>query len=212
MISSHGGARRPVGQGVGVVRPGTAEDPFSVPVLPDVARGDRAAVGRCMTRYGALVWSMARRLSPTPADAEDATQEIFLELWRSASRFDPAKGSEKVFVTMIARRRLIDRLRTMRPRFDHEIPGLDEWAHDVPAIEPRADRAAEAAIARAALETLPAEQRRVIDLSIVHGLSHGDIATRVGLPLGTVKTMVRRGLIKVREALGVGKARAGEGG
>lgn len=210
MISSHGGARRPVGQGVGVVRPGTADDPFSVPVLPDVARGDRAAVGRCMTRYGALVWSIARRLSPTPADAEDATQEIFLELWRSASRFDPAKGSEKVFVTMIARRRLIDRMRTMRPRFEHEVPGLDEWAYEVP-LEARADRAAEAALARSALETLPAEQRQVIDLSIVHGLSHGDIATRVGLPLGTVKTMVRRGLIKVREALGVGKARAGEG-
>lgn len=211
MISFHGGARHPVGQGVGVARPGTADDPlFSVPVLPDVARGDRAAVGRCMTRYGALVWSIARRLSPTPSDAEDATQEIFLELWRNASRFDPAKGSEKVFVTMIARRRLIDRLRTMRPRFENEIPGLDEWAYDVP-VDAHADRSAEAALARTALEALPAEQRRVIDLSIVHGLSHGDIATRVGLPLGTVKTMVRRGLIKVRQALGVGHARAGEG-
>lgn len=203
-------ARRRAATAAGGADPRTGEDPFSAPVLPDVARGDRAAVGRCMTRYGALVWSIARRLSPTPADAEDATQEIFLELWRSAARFDPAKGSEKVFVTMIARRRLIDRLRTMRPRFEHEIPGLDEWAYEVP-VEARADRAAEAALARSALETLPAEQRQVIDLSIVHGLSHGDIAARVGLPLGTVKTLVRRGLIKVRQALGVGNARAGEG-
>jgi RNA polymerase sigma-70 factor (ECF subfamily) len=209
MISTHE-VRRRVGQGVGVNKPGTAEDPVSVPLLPEVARGDRAAVGRCMTRYGALVWSMARRLSPTPSDAEDATQEIFLELWRSAARFDPAKGSEKVFVTMIARRRLIDRLRSMRPRFEHELPGLDEWALEVP-VEARADQAAEAAIARTALETLPTEQRRVIDLSIVHGLSHGEIARRVGLPLGTVKTMVRRGLIKVRQALGVRDARMGEG-
>ncbi len=179
-------------------------------ILPDVARGDRAAVGRCMARYGALVWSIARRLSPTAADAEDATQEVFLDLWRSAARFDPARGSEPMFVTMITRRRLIDRLRAMRPRLEHELPGLEEWTRQVPQ-EFRADRAAEAAIARAALETLPPEQQRIIDLSIVHGLSHSEIATRVGLPLGTVKTQVRRGLIKVRQALGIGRGGPGEG-
>lgn len=184
-------------------------DPGLVPVLPDVARGDRSAVARCMARYGALVWSIARRLSPTAADAEDASQEVFLELWRSAGRYDPARGSERVFVAMIARRRLIDRLRTMRPRIEHELPGLDEWANEVP-VESRSDQAAEVAIARAVLETLPVEQRRVIDLSIVHGLSHSEIATRVGMPLGTVKTLVRRGLIKVRQALGVGEGRGGE--
>jgi RNA polymerase sigma-70 factor (ECF subfamily) len=181
-----------------------------LPVLPDVARGDRAAVGRCMARYGALVWSIARRLSPTPADAEDATQEVFLDLWRSAARFDPARGSEPMFVTMIARRRLIDRLRAMRPRMENELPGLEEWTQQVPQ-ESRVDRAAEAAIARAALETLPPEQQRVIDLSIVHGLSHSEISTRIGMPLGTVKTLVRRGLIKVRQALGVAHGVPGEG-
>jgi len=182
----------------------------SAPILPDVARGDGAAVGRCMARYGALVWSIARRLSPTAADAEDATQEVFLDLWRSAARFDPARGSEPTFVTMIARRRLIDRLRAMRPRMENELPGLEEWTHQVPQ-ESRADQAAEAAIARSVLETLPPEQQRVIDLSIVHGLSHSEISTRIGMPLGTVKTLVRRGLIKVRVALGVVPQRAGEG-
>jgi RNA polymerase sigma-70 factor (ECF subfamily) len=193
--------------GAGVAR--LAEDPGVLPVLPDIARGDRAAIGRCMARYGALVWSIARRLSPTQADAEDATQEVFLEVWRSAGRFDPARGSERVFVAMIARRRLIDRLRTMRPRIEHELQGLDERAYEV-SVEPRADQAAEVAIARAVLETLPVEQRRVIDLSIVHGLSHSEIATRIGMPLGTVKTLVRRGLIKVRQALGVDEARGAE--
>lgn len=192
-------------------RPG-AEVVEQPPVLPDVADGDRAAIGRCMARYGALVWSIARRLSPTAADAEDATQEVFLDLWRSASRFDPARGSEALFVAMIARRRLIDRLRSMRPRLDHEIPGLEEWTREVPQDGGRVDRAAEAAIARAVLDTLPVEQRRVIDLSIVHGLSHSEIANRVGMPLGTVKTLVRRGLIKVRQALGVGSDAPGEGG
>ncbi|MCU0761111.1 MAG: sigma-70 family RNA polymerase sigma factor [Steroidobacteraceae bacterium] len=200
---------QPEAAGAGAMR--HAEEPVSSPVLPDVARGDRAAIGRCMARYGALVWSIARRLSPTTADAEDATQEVFLELWRSAGRFDPARGSERVFVAMIARRRLIDRLRTMRPRIEHELHGLDERANEV-SVEPRADQAAEVAIARAVLETLPAEQRRVIDLSIVHGLSHSEIATRIGMPLGTVKTLVRRGLIKVRQALGVDAPRGAEAG
>ncbi len=176
-------------------------EPAPEPVLPDVARGDRAAVQRCMARYGALVWSIARRFSPTAADAEDATQEIFLDLWRSAARFDPLRGSERVFVTMIARRRLIDRMRSQKARREHEIGGLDDEVAQV-GIDARVDRCAEADIARAALEELPQEQRKVIQLSIVDGLSHGEIAARSGLPLGTVKTLIRRGLIRVRQALG----------
>jgi RNA polymerase sigma-70 factor (ECF subfamily) len=181
--------------------PETLTDPQLAPVLPDVARGDRAAVQRCMARYGALIWSIARRFSPSIADAEDATQEIFLDLWRSAGRFDAARGSERVFVTMIARRRLIDRMRSQKTRREHEIAGLDGEAEQV-GVDMRADRSAEAEIARAALEELPQEQRSVIQLSIVDGLSHGEIAARSGLPLGTVKTLIRRGLIRVRQALG----------
>jgi RNA polymerase sigma-70 factor (ECF subfamily) len=173
----------------------------SAPILPDIARGDRAAVQRCMARYGALVWSLARRLSPSRADAEDATQEIFLDLWRSAGRFDATRGSEQLFVMMIARRRLIDRLRLMRQRQAHEVSDAAAMDADVP-VDCRADNHVEAEIARAALEQLPAETQRVLDLSIVQGMSHGEIARRIGIPLGTVKTLVRRGLIKVRQALG----------
>lgn len=179
----------------------TAADPVPPPVLPDVARGDRVAIQRCMARYGALIWTIARRLSPTAADAEDATQEIFLDLWRSASRFDPTRGSERVFVTMIARRRLIDRMRSQRSRLEHELSGVEDEAARV-GTDPRIDRCAEAEIARAALEELPQEQRKVIQMSVVEGLSHAEIAARTGLPLGTVKTLIRRGLIKVRIALG----------
>lgn len=154
-----------------------------------------------MARYGALVWSLARRLSPSRADAEDATQEIFLDLWRSAGRFDATRGSEQLFVMMIARRRLIDRLRLMRQRQAHEVSDAAAMDADVP-VDCRADNHVEAEIARAALEQLPAETQRVLDLSIVQGMSHGEIARRIGIPLGTVKTLVRRGLIKVRQALG----------
>src|SRR5580700_4844427 len=95
---------------------------MSSSVLQRIARGDAAAVRECIEQYGALVWSLARRLSRTPADAEDATQDIFLDIWRSAGRFDESQGSDKVFIAMIARRRLIDRLRkaTAEPPMDTE--------------------------------------------------------------------------------------------
>src|SRR6202000_2241380 len=80
-------------------------------MLQRIASGDSAAVRECIDQYGPLVWSIARRLSRTPSDAEDATQEVFLDIWRSAGRFDASQGSDKVFIAMIARRRLIDRLR-----------------------------------------------------------------------------------------------------
>jgi len=83
-------------------------------VLRRIAGGDSAAVRECIDRYGALIWSLARRLSRSSPDAEDATQEIFLDLWRNAGRFDESKGSEKLFIAMLARRRLIDRLRKTR--------------------------------------------------------------------------------------------------
>ena len=93
---------------------------MSSSVLQPIASGDPAAVRECLDQYGALVWSLARRLSRTAADAEDATQEIFLDIWRSAGRFDASQGSDRVFIAIIARRRLIDRLRktTAEPPMD----------------------------------------------------------------------------------------------
>ncbi|MBX9623103.1 MAG: sigma-70 family RNA polymerase sigma factor, partial [Gemmataceae bacterium] len=84
------------------------------PVLPRVAVGDPAAVRECIARYGPLVWGLARRLVPNPADAEDAAQDVFISLWQSAGRYDPAQAAEVTFVAMIARRRLIDRRRRAR--------------------------------------------------------------------------------------------------
>ena len=80
-------------------------------VLHRVAAGDRAAVRECLARYGGLVWSLVRRSTSDAAEAEDAVQEIFVDVWQSASRFDPAVASEATFIAMIARRRLIDRAR-----------------------------------------------------------------------------------------------------
>ena len=167
-------------------------------VLQRVAAGDQAAVQECITRYGDLVWSLARRMAGR--DADDAVQEIFIDLWRSAGRFDPAVASETTFVAMIARRRLIDR-RRRESRRPGAVLSLDA---EVPVAAPARetiDLSAEAAAARTAISTLSEDQQRVLGLSIQRGLAHEQIARATGLPLGTVKTHIRRGLIKVREAL-----------
>ena len=164
-------------------------------LLTRVASGDPGAVRDCLARYGGLIWSIARRFEA--GDAEDAVQEIFLDLWRSAARYDPQIASEPAFVAMIARRRLIDRQRTRRRRPTTEAIAAEPQAAD-PAARP--DSCAEAAQAARALDRLRPEQRHVLVLA-THGLSHGEIAERTGMPLGTVKAHARRGLQSIRAAL-----------
>jgi RNA polymerase sigma-70 factor (ECF subfamily) len=174
-------------------------------VLARVAQGDARAVHECIDQFGSLIWSIARRLTRTRADAEDAVQEIFTDVWRSAGRFDPAQGSEKVFVATIARRRLIDRMR----RASHQ--ARTESTDDIDALvwaDPgnSAEMCAEASAAARAVMQLRPEQRQVLELGILQGLSHSEIADVLQMPLGTVKTMMRRGLIQVRELMGIQNA------
>lgn len=170
-------------------------------ILQRVAAGDGSAVDECLAMYSGLVWSLARRYSPTPTDAEDAVQEVFIDLWKNASRYDSAVGSEATYVAMIARRRLIDRYRKHR-----RSPATSSMPADlVDAAEPQFETAEiqeEAARARQSMEQLRPEEKLVLDLSLHHGLSHREIAESTSLPLGTVKTHARRGLIRLRELLG----------
>lgn len=181
-------------------------------ILQKIAAGDASAVQACIDRYSGLVWSLARRFCPTPSDAEDAVQEIFLDVWRSAARFDESVASETTFVAMIARRRLIDRGR----RTGRAVASLDNEDGAAPVVDraPRAEStladAEDAQRAAIALDSLKPEQQKVLRLSIYQGLSHERIAEATGMPLGTVKTHVRRGLIRLREILG--KAAAGSEG
>jgi RNA polymerase sigma-70 factor, ECF subfamily len=108
-------------------------EPSTASMLTRVAARERAAVRECMASYGGLIWYLARRLSQTLLDAEDATQEIFMDIWRSAGRYDPALGSEKIFIMTIARRRLIDRLHEKRSKSSLDSSPALEIA---PLIEP----------------------------------------------------------------------------
>jgi RNA polymerase sigma factor (sigma-70 family) len=181
--------------------------PMSSPVsqpaellLPRIARGDQAAVRECLTKYGGLVWSLAKRFHANSADIEDAVQEIFVEVWKSAPRYDEKLSSESTFITMIARRRLIDR----RRRSSRQVaasPLPEMVLSRSPEVDYSASTADDAAQARQALSKLRTEQQNLLRLSIYQGLSHEEIAAETGLPLGTVKTHIRRGLLKVRELL-----------
>jgi RNA polymerase sigma factor (sigma-70 family) len=175
---------------------------MSPSVLQRIASGDPAAVRECIEQYGALVWSLSRRLSRSSSDAEDATQEIFLDIWRSAGRFDASQGSDKVFIAMIARRRLIDRLRktAAEPPMD-PVEALESVAWADPGTASQISLEAEQAT-RAMAELRP-EQRQVLELGLLHGLTQSEIAARLSMPLGTVKSFMRRGLIKVREYMNI---------
>jgi RNA polymerase sigma factor (sigma-70 family) len=170
-------------------------------LLTSVAAGDPNAVEAFLHRYNSMVYGLARRFCRSAEDAEDATQEIFVEVWKSADRYDASLGSEATFLMTIARRRLIDRARRQgrRPPTD-----LLEDAAIIPA-PPVADRAElhdEVDRAQAALQQLRPEQRQVLDLALVEGRTHQEIAMAIGIPLGTVKSHARRGLMKLRALLG----------
>ncbi len=179
--------------------------------LERVAAGDAAAVEECLQQYGGLVWSLARRFSASHADAEDAVQEIFVEVWRTAGRFDAEIGSEATYITMIARRRLIDRYRRRTRRLD-TTSILDEPVASAAGHVDQTEVSEEAARARRLMQELRPEERQVLELSINHGLSQSQIAEATNLPLGTVKTHARRGLIRLRELLGADPVGSVKGG
>ena len=169
------------------------------PLLPRIAAGDERAVRDCVARYGALVWSLARRWSPDGSEAEDAVQEVFIDLWRTAARYDASHTSEAGWVAMIARRRLIDRARRRE-----RLPALESIPDDFDVAsesERDLDREWRAEQARAVLRELPPAQRRMLELSLLHGRTHDEIARETETPLGTVKSHIRRGLQRARDLL-----------
>lgn len=166
-------------------------------VLLRVAAGRQTAMQECIAVYGGLVWSLARKLSPSHHDAEEAVQEIFLDLWRHAERFDPAVSSEATFVAMVARRRLADRHRRRESRIK---PGpLPPTTAAIPDGGPfRPEHCEDVELVRSLLGKLRPEERRVLELAVGEGLTQVQVSEAIGLPIGTVKSLARRGLIRLR--------------
>ena len=170
-------------------------------ILERIAAGDAAAVKECLDTYRGLVWSQARRFLKNPADAEDAVQDIFITVWSVAEKYDRAIASEATFIATIARRRLIDQLRKTGRRPATESLDSDNAEHLQPAVADCLEESAEIENVRRALESIHPECREILTMSHYEGYSHSEISDRLEIPLGTVKSRVRRGLAQVREQL-----------
>lgn len=172
-------------------------------LLDRVADGDQDAMRSLIKRYSGLVWSLVRRKIRSQSDAEDLVQEIFADVWRSAHRYDASVGSEDTFVAMITRRRIIDQIRRIGrnpSQVSIDAPNALTISSNQLDSEPL-DTSSNAGRVMRVLRTLRPERRQTIELAIVHGLSHSQIAESTGMPLGTVKAHLRRGLDEVRTLL-----------
>lgn len=168
-------------------------------LIAHVAGGDRLAFEELHRRYARSVLGIALRRIGDRGRAEDATQDTFASIWRSASRFDPGRGEATSWLYTVARNAIVDGLRRRRE------PPVDE-APEIAATNPGPDAAAEQAWVawrvHRALETLPAQERSVVELAYWSGLSQSEIADYLSVPLGTVKTRTRSALRRLADELG----------
>lgn len=168
-------------------------------ILARVAAGDKAATRAMLDRFGPLVWSLVRTFASSQADAEDAAQDVFIHLWKKAHMYDARFGDEEQFVAVVARRRLIDRYRSEQTRRVTLVADAD--VQTSLRGDGVAERSHDAKIAREQFATLIEEERTVLLLSVVRGLTHDQISRHLSMPLGTVKSHIYRGLATLRDRL-----------
>lgn len=169
-----------------------------------VQRGDRAAFAALYDQLSPSVYGLARRVVRDPARAEEVVQDAMVEVWRRATRFDAGQGTVRSWVLMITHRRAVDRVRSEQARRDRE-DRVASREHQRPsdvvseAVEHRFERQR---VGRA-LDGLTPLQREAVELAYYSGLTHQEIAEVLDAPLGTIKTRIRDGMIRVRDSLGV---------
>ena len=171
-------------------------------LMSRVARGDADALGQLYDQYGRVVFGVLYRMLGSPESAEEVAQNAFHSVWRQAGGYRPERGSVRTWLLAIARNAAIDWRRSKGKRMarDTAIEGALALVDDV-QVEERVIAGLRAQRVRAAVAGLPREQREVLSLAFWSGLSQTEIASRTGAPLGTVKSRVRLGMARLREAL-----------
>jgi RNA polymerase sigma-70 factor, ECF subfamily len=164
-------------------------------LLAAVRSGDESAMAALYDRYSGIVYSVALRVLGDTAAAEDVLQEVFMQLWRNPGVFDSSRGNLGAWLAVISRNRAIDSLRKRHPETDVE----DVIVSVEPDMSGDAERSRAMEKVRSALGAMPAAQRSALEMAYFEGLSHSEIATKTGEPLGTVKTRIRAGLLALRK-------------
>jgi RNA polymerase sigma-70 factor (ECF subfamily) len=171
--------------------------------LARIARGNQDGLAELYDRHARLIFSLALRILQDRADAEDVVQEVFTQVWTQAGRYDPGRGAVAAWMLTVARSRAIDRLRARRARPEAAAEAGAAEALPDSAITQDLELLSDEQVRRlrVALEQLPEAQRTALELAYYEGLTHAEVAARLGEPLGTVKTRIRQAVIKLRESL-----------
>ncbi len=166
-----------------------------------VASHDEGAVAELYDRFGSLVFRMAHQMIPKKGDAEDAVQEVFVRLWRSAGRYDPSRAALSTWVVLITRRYLVDRLRRARVRITANAPLEEGWAPelDVPGPEQTVEEKERVQALLKRIEGLPELQRIVLIRVYMRGQTLRQIGLELNRPVGTIKSTLSRALVRLRE-------------
>ncbi|MEU3020601.1 ECF RNA polymerase sigma factor SigK [Nocardiopsis sp. NPDC007018] len=181
-----------------------ADPPRLEELLPLVARGDERAFGRAYDLISPTVYGLVRRVLRDPAQSEEVTQEVLVEVWRSACRYDARRGSPQAWVMTLAHRRAVDRVRSEQASSDREArAAAADTRRPYDEVEEEATNRLERERVRRCLDTLTELQGQSVRLAFYGGYSYREVARLLSAPLGTVKTRMRDGLIRLRDCLGV---------
>jgi RNA polymerase sigma-70 factor, ECF subfamily len=193
-------ARRPAG--ATAARP--AGDEALAGLLALVARGDEQAFAELYQRVAPAVFGLVSKVVRNPAQSEEVTQEVFVELWRTASRFDPARGTARSWIMTCAHRRAVDRVRSAESAARRDdLAGRRDQGRPYDEVVEQVETSLEREHVRRGLEALTDLQREAVVLAYYGGYTHREVAELLGVPSGTVKTRLRDGLIRLRDHLGV---------
>lgn len=173
-------------------------------LLVRVGAGDQRAFGEFYDRVSPRLLGLVRRLLIDHAQAEEVTQEVFLEIWQSAGQFDPNKGAATTWALTMARRRAIDRIRSAQASRDRDTRiGIRDYESAYDEVSETVELRVEHERVEKAMKSLSPVQREAISLAYYGGCTHTEVAEKLGVPVGTVKTRLRDGMIRLREKLGV---------